>query len=330
MTTADAAPNVPQKPHIRVTVGLPVYNGARFVDRAISAIRRQTLADFELIIADNASTDETLEICRRHATEDARIRILTSSHNMGAAWNFNRIVAEASAELFKWAAHDDLIAPEFLERTVAVLDAEPVTVLCYPRAVDIDVDDKVIAPIHSVKYATGSNPVVRVRESLGFNTSCVEIFGVIRTSVLRRTPMIGAYTSSDRALLLELATHGRFHELDDVLLMRRQHESRSVRVTGRARNAWFDPSRAEVMTFPRWRLLAEYVRIVRVAPASRRERLQMALAVARWSARRWRRLGRELATWSVHEASNVAAFVGGVLPRSSTKESLYRSRNEHV
>ncbi len=287
----------------RITVGLPVYNGARFLDQAIWSIRRQTFADFELIIADNASTDESLDICRRHGASDDRIRILTSTHNRGAAWNFNRIVPEAAGEFFKWAAHDDVIAPDFLERCVAVLDADSDVVLSYPKAVDISASGEFIRPIRSIRYAQDANSVVRVREVLSFDTSCIESFGLVRIAALRSTRLIGPYTSSDRTLLLELAMRGKFHEIDLQLLERRQHETRSIRANARERYVWFDTSRAGVFTFPRWRLVTEYVRAGRHAPAPVLARAQMVTFAAVWGVRQWRQLGREIAAWVQYRGS---------------------------
>ena len=107
----------------RVSIGMPVYNGADHVAKAIQAILSQTFEDFELVISDNASSDGTDQICRRYAALDPRIRYCRNDHNLGAAANYNRVFELARAEYFKWAAHDDLYAPEYLERCVAELDS---------------------------------------------------------------------------------------------------------------------------------------------------------------------------------------------------------------
>ncbi len=284
----------------RLTIGLPVYNGARFIDRAIASIRAQTMGAFELIIADNASTDETVAICERHAAEDERIRVVGSHGNRGAAWNFNRIVPMARAQYFKWAAHDDMLEPEFFERCLSVLDHEPDVVICYPKGIDVDTGGRPLAAIDSMPYAQGSDPVARVRELLRFDTSCIESFGIVRTEVLRRTDLIGPYTSSDRTLLLQLAIRGAFREVDDRLLLRRQHDHRSVRADARARNVWFDTSRADTFTFPQWRLFAEYYRSVLRSSAGFWARALMAAHVTRWGMAHGQRLTRELAAGGLH------------------------------
>lgn len=281
----------------KITIGLPVHNGDQFLHAAITSIRSQTLSDLELVIADNASTDASMSIALRHASEDPRIRVLSSETNRGAAWNFNRLVDEARGRYFKWAAHDDVVAPTSLERCVAVMEADPSIVLCYGKAIDIDDAGDVLGSIRSYPYAGSHDPVDRVSTLLRVDSSCVEVFGLVRLDALVRTERIGAYTSSDRTLLFELALLGRFHELDEVLLSRRQHPGRSVRTTARDRNAWFDPERGRVFTFPRWRVMWELHRAVSRAPLGRAERLRVRAAVTRWAISRCDLLVREILAW---------------------------------
>ena len=94
---------------------MPVFNGQRYLDEAIASIISQTYANFELIIADNCSTDDSLAIARKWQEIDDRIKVIESATNLGAAPNFNRVFAAAEGELFKWAACDDLIEPNFLQ-----------------------------------------------------------------------------------------------------------------------------------------------------------------------------------------------------------------------
>ncbi|MEM7757352.1 MAG: glycosyltransferase family 2 protein [Cyanobacteria bacterium P01_A01_bin.40] len=74
-----------------ISIGMPVYNGANFIREAFDSILSQTYENFELIISDNASTDETEKICREYMSQDSRFRYYRSQQNLGAAWNFNRV-----------------------------------------------------------------------------------------------------------------------------------------------------------------------------------------------------------------------------------------------
>jgi glycosyltransferase involved in cell wall biosynthesis len=93
-----------------VSVGLPVYNGERYLSRALDSILEQSLSDFELIISDNASSDTTEAICRDYARRDPRIRYVRQRENLGAPRNWNFVVHEARGRYFKWASASDYCA----------------------------------------------------------------------------------------------------------------------------------------------------------------------------------------------------------------------------
>ena len=122
----------------RVSIGMPVYNGAAFLRESLDSLLSQTYEDFELVISDNGSTDGTQNICRAYATEDVRIRYYREEENRGAAWNYNRVFELARGEYFKWAAHDDVHAPTFLERCVEVVDNNPDVLWCFSRHTHVD------------------------------------------------------------------------------------------------------------------------------------------------------------------------------------------------
>lgn len=104
-----------------VTIGMPVYNGEKYIAEAIDSLLSQTFTDFELIISDNASTDKTGLICREYANQDERITYIRHNKNRGALQNFQFVLDEAKGKYFMWAAHDDLWAPDFLEKSTDLL-----------------------------------------------------------------------------------------------------------------------------------------------------------------------------------------------------------------
>jgi glycosyltransferase involved in cell wall biosynthesis len=242
--------------HPKVTVGLPVYNGERFLAAAVTSLLEQSLEDIEVVLADNASTDGTAAICREFAAADQRVRVLSSARNLGAAWNFNRCLDAARGEYFKWAAHDDLYDPEYLAACIAVLDSEPDVVLCYTQAVEIDDDGNELFRRGPVNVADLPASAARYRAVVFDEVFCYAIFGVVRTAVLRSTRAIEPYSASDRALLAELALHGRLVELEAPYFLHREHLGRSMYayVDDRARMAWFDPRLDGRRTMPQWRL----------------------------------------------------------------------------
>ena len=230
----------------RVSVGMPVYNGARYVEQALNSLLAQDFTDFELVISDNGSTDRTEEICRRYGSRDARITYHRHGENRGAAWNYNFVFHRSRGEYFKWAAHDDNCAPAFLSRCVATLDkAPPSVVACYPRAMISDEAGRMTRKLDHYPQLQFETPEERLFALVTHVGLLTPVFGLIRSSALQRTRLIGAYISSDRVLLAELALMGRFVQIPDYLLAQRVHAGMSTQANRSDAElaAWFDPSK---------------------------------------------------------------------------------------
>ena len=127
---------MPDRPFI--SVGLPVYQGGKYLDETISSILSQDVASLELIISDNASTDETRAIIEQRSSRDDRIRAVFRDDNLGAAWNFNNVLRLARGEYFHWSGYDDLMDPSMLRRCIDALQEAKAGVLAYPRTRIID------------------------------------------------------------------------------------------------------------------------------------------------------------------------------------------------
>jgi glycosyltransferase involved in cell wall biosynthesis len=280
----------------RVSIGLPVFNGGDYLTSALEGLLTQTFPEFELIISDNASTDDTQEICRTYASRDPRIRYVRNEENIGAAANFNRVFELSTGEYFKWAAHDDLCAPQFLERCVQGLDRDPSVILCYARTRAIDELSRVIKEYPAKVRAGSPIPHERFHEFVCVPHPCVAVFGLIRANVLRRTRLIGSFTGSDRPLLSELSLLGRFCEIPEFLFFYRTHAAQSWRAnpTTHAQQAWYDPARARKPTFPHWRLLWEHLRSINRVPLDWQERFACYACMMWWIRLHWRRLASNL------------------------------------
>jgi glycosyltransferase involved in cell wall biosynthesis len=112
------APAPPGAAGPAVSIGMPVYNGAEFIRAALDSLLAQSFGDFELIISDNASTDETQTICETYARQDSRITYIRQPRNLGAVPNFLFVLRQARGRYFMWAAHDDIWAENWLETLV--------------------------------------------------------------------------------------------------------------------------------------------------------------------------------------------------------------------
>ncbi|MEM7113413.1 MAG: glycosyltransferase family 2 protein [Chloroflexota bacterium] len=283
----------------RVSLGLPVYNGERYLAKAIEAILGQTYTDFELIISDNASTDRTQAICQAYAQQDGRIRYLRNSHNLGAARNFNIVVEEAQGDYFKWVAHDDLMAPTYLGKCVAILDTQPDVTIAYSGIQVIDGNGDFLHD-YGVKLRTDDTIVInRFHDLLLEWHLCFEIFGLIRLDQLRQTGLIGNFGHGDGVLLEQLCFYGRFHQIPEILFFSRKHKNQSMNVYGvyeegdndyHHYTAWFDTSKKGKIIFPAWRLLGEHLRTIWQPRLTLTDRWRCHLYVARWAARQRRPL----------------------------------------
>ena len=217
------AAQAPSKP--RVYIGLPVYNGARFLQKAVESLLCQSYRDFTLLISDNASTDETQRICERFAARDRRVKYVRQERNIGAPANWNYVANVAEGDYFKWATANDECAPEMLERCVAALDADPEAVLCQGRTCLVD-EDSDAKELYSKDLALlEGRPSQRLRHlsvRLALNNGQS---GLIRLSELRKTGLDRPYPDGDIPLMAELALLGKFIVLPEVMLYRRMGPS---------------------------------------------------------------------------------------------------------
>lgn len=280
-----------------VSIGLPVYNGERFLACALDSILAQTHEGFELVISDNASSDATEEICRHYAAGDERIRYVRQEENLGAGANFNLVFELARGRYFRWASHDDLVEPTNLERCLAAFEDGPEDlVLVYPKTAIIDEAGAVVEQYEDGIDLFEPRAAARVAHLVSRLRLCNPVFGLIRSDAFARTRRLGSYLGADQVLLLELALLGRFREVPEVLFRRRLHSARSAVASRRpdARARWFDSRASGRFYFPRWRLLWESQRAV-VALVPGREKLVVdGVLWAAYLKRHWRGLGGDL------------------------------------
>jgi len=276
--------------HPKVSIGLPVYNGENFLSQALDSLLSQTYSDFELVISDNASTDRTKEISQACAERDKRVRYFRYETNRGAAWNFNNVFELSAGKYLKWAAHDDICAPEFLERCVEVLERDPGIVVCFSKTVQIDAHGRHERKRDHIELPNlgSARAHERFHDMIAIPHECEAVFGVIRRDVLRQTPLIGNYISSDRVLLVLLSTYGRLHELPDYLFFQREHAGRSVRGREHEVTSWFDPARGQVIVFPFWRISWEFAMAAIRGGTGVGERLRCLGEVVKWGKQEWR------------------------------------------
>lgn len=266
-----------------VSVGLPVYNGERYLAEGIESTLAQTYSDLELIISDNGSTDATPMIASEYARKDRRVRFYRSDSNNGAAWNYNHVFALARGRYFRWAPADDKFHPESVAECVAVLEAHPDVVLCYPQTILIDSEGSEIGTYDDDLDLRFEDVVQRFRAAIRRNGLVSAMYGLMRSDAMRRTALFPGHPGSDVTFLAELTLHGRFVEIPRPLFFRRMHEAASTSLTSiEAVQEWFDPRRKDQLILYHWTHLLSHVRSALRAPLSARDRTRVIVTLLRW------------------------------------------------
>lgn len=237
-----------------LSIGMPLYNAEPFLEETLQSLLTQTYEDFEVVISDNASTDATGEICQEFCATDKRLRYFRNRENIGAAKNYNRVFELASGKYFKWAAGDDLCAPEFLQKCVEILDRDRNVILCYAKTKIIDENGSTIGTYEDALHLQCYSPSGRFLQLLYNIGECNAVFGVIRSEMLRKTRLIGTYIASDTCLLAELSLLGRFYEIPEYMFFRRHHpRASSANREIEKQLEFFDPNSKGKTVLIKWR-----------------------------------------------------------------------------
>jgi glycosyltransferase involved in cell wall biosynthesis len=205
-----------------LVIGMPVYNGAHWLEESIESILSQSFTDFQLFIADNASTDETETICRHYARKDSRVRYHRHRSNRGVFRNFNDVFELTSSKYFKWASCSDHCKPTLFERCLEILEARDDVVLAYAQTVlfsSISGDERLFYQNLTLEEESPSDRVRMVFDWMeGLNNA---FNGVFRRSILDRVMPLKAGRGFDVNLMEEMSLHGKFVEVYQPLFYRR-------------------------------------------------------------------------------------------------------------
>lgn len=220
----------------RVGIGMPVYNGEKYLHQAIDSVLSQTFTDFELIISDNASTDSTSSICKEYEKKDQRIRYIRHESNRGPGFNFPFVLSEAKSDYFVWLSYDDYWEPTFLEKNVRILDDINNVVGSIGLVEFFDVGNRskknwVIKLKNRIRYKeVNTEKYEHVHPAFGdyekkaqlylrFNQGSF-VYGVFRTEKLKKRWVPGNIASWDLVLILNILKEGDLHVVDEVLMCR--------------------------------------------------------------------------------------------------------------
>jgi glycosyltransferase involved in cell wall biosynthesis len=268
----------------KVVVGLPVYNGQKYIGAAIESHLSQSFPDFTLVISDNGSTDGTPDICADYARRDGRVRYFRSEQNRGILWNHRRVMDAIANpnQYFRWAGADDILEPGLLSGMVEILDSRPEVVGVMPATKNIDDKGAIIGAMGRTLDLQLNDVVERARKILVANYQHVIAYGLLRAGALRTMRTQPDYIGWDPIFIWELALRGQIFQLENVALLRRFHQGSISRVkTAKEMRKWVEPNSKAGMSLPHWTWAYERARVVLAVPLSLRERLRIGAFLAR-------------------------------------------------
>jgi hypothetical protein len=233
-----------------VSICLPVYNGANYLEVAIESALAQTYNDFELLIADDCSTDETPKIIRKYAKQDERIKAWTNAQNLKLFGNYNACIEKASGKFVKLFAHDDLFEPNLLERMLAVFEKHPKVSLvtsarCWidgqGKRIDADsaISAKTMRPFDQDTYLSAKDAIT------GTLKDVINWLGEPSSQMFKREFADGGYDVTfkqigDLEYSYRLLKHGDYYFIADELCYFRSHEQSWSTARGLDLTAYLD------------------------------------------------------------------------------------------
>lgn len=258
----------------RVTIAVPVYNGGAYLHAALDSAVRQTHPDVEVVVFDNASTDNTREIAESFG---GAVRLVTSDVNKGSAWNFNRAALECRTPFFMWLAADDVLDPRFVATCMQALEANASAEFALTGINYVDPDGLPIRAILEDGRLGDARLAVRCRSYLD-RSRWTEVYSLYRTACLTSTSLFRPVFASDVLLVWEMVLRGPAAIVPQALLSYREYPTKTVQEMAESLLATDD--------LPRWPKLTMWRRLwamVGDAPAldaparraARRELLRM-------------------------------------------------------
>ena len=222
-----------------LTIGMPVYNGERFIARALTSLIAQDFRDWQLVVADNCSTDGTCAVVEAICRQDARIRLVRHETNLGAVGNFLYLAEQADTPFFMWAAHDDEWSNNYISACLSQLNAHPDIGFASGTVVNTDAEGRPVrahgsfAPFAVADRHQRISHFIRAREADG---KANMIYSVFRTPLIQtvcRIPHIFEGWGADMVFVAAALARMQYRQAPQATLLKRivndpQRENTSV------------------------------------------------------------------------------------------------------
>ena len=209
-----------------VSICIPVFNEEKYIERTITNVLSQTYDNFEVVISDNASTDQTENICRQLAKENSRVKYFRSPHKCSQNENFNRVFKLSKGQFTLWLGGHDWLDTHYIEQCIAKFDENPEFVLVTTYKKHIDDDGVEYYKEYKGTMLNLKSPCKRFSRMLWFLTSDYLYIGpvcsMMRRSVLEKTGLIKTILYADFILALEMSLMGPWGHVPKCLHYRKK------------------------------------------------------------------------------------------------------------
>jgi glycosyltransferase involved in cell wall biosynthesis len=221
---------------VKVSIGLPVLNGEKFIRKKLDSLLEQTFTDFEIIISDNASTDLTPKICQEYTNKDKRIKYFRQKEKVVGAENFGFVLQKAKYKYFLWTAVDDIILPQFIEKTVKILESNQ-KIACSSSKMKLigkTTTELEIKPSDSVvkkkikkimknfgqmnTYSASGPYERRVKEYIKNMRHNQIFYGIFRTNQIRQSFVSNPFYGQDGCTVFNILKFGELYVINEILM----------------------------------------------------------------------------------------------------------------
>jgi glycosyltransferase involved in cell wall biosynthesis len=204
---------------------VPAWRSAAFIQETLDSLQAQTYPNLHVLISDDASPDNTAEICEAFAARRPKTRVIRQPKNLGWIGNVNALLGEAAGDYYFFAFHDDVLKPTYVERLVAALEINPQAVVSFSDMFTQDLHNRVKRQEYSLLEGVSSASLRGLRISTRAGVWWAPNRGLFRSAAAReigglRRNLAGEF-SADLPWLLRLALIGEFVRVPEALIVKR-------------------------------------------------------------------------------------------------------------
>ncbi len=205
-----------------LTILIPAYNEDKYILETLQSVKDQTFKDFNCIISDNASSDETGRICQSFVKDEPRFQYIKQEKNIGSSRNTEFLVQQVKTEFSMVFSGHDVLEPTFVEKTLFAINSNPSISFVFSKAIGINEKSQLIDDEFMYQtYNFTGNCLSRYIQSVREISNCTIYQSIVRTKLFQKYSFVHDSLGDDHIFISYLLWHGELHTVDEVLYKRR-------------------------------------------------------------------------------------------------------------